>query len=128
MLNPQTLVVVADGTSAIFWLNRGHGINLDHVETLAMSDIVNDGPSGVTPPEQSVKDTEEATFVKHLVNKLNAMALDNAIKGDVVIIADPTSLGQMRPQFHSELSKCIVREISKTLVNSAKEDIEKALA
>jgi protein required for attachment to host cells len=34
----------------------------------------------------------------------------------------------MRPQFHAELSKRIVREISKTLVNSTKEDIEKALA
>ncbi len=128
MLTPQTLVVVADGTSAVLWLNHGQGINLEQIETLAISDMVNDGPSGSTPREQSVKENEEATFVKHLVNKLNAMALHNAIKGDVVIIADPNSLGQMRPQYHGELSKRIVREIAKTLVKATKQDIEKALA
>lgn len=128
MLTPNTLVVVADGTSAVLWLKQGKGTDLVHKETLTMADVVNDGPSGATPREQSVKDTEEATFVKHLVNKLNAMVLQNAIKGEVVIIADPNSLGQMRPQYHGELSKRIVREIPKTLVKATKQEIEKALA
>ncbi len=128
MLTPQTLVVVADGTSAVFWINHGEKTDLQHSETLTARDVANDGPSGSTPSEQSIQDTSEATFVKHLVQKLNNMALQHKIAGDVIIIADPNSLGQMRPQYHAELSKRIVREVPKTLVKATKQELEKALS
>ncbi len=130
MINPHTLVVVADGTSAVLWLNHGNGpeANLELVETLAFADVVNDGPAGSSPTERSTKENEEATFIKHLAHRLNTMALKNAIKGDVILIADPNSLGQIRPQLHAELVRRIVREIPKTLVKASKGDLEKALA
>lgn len=128
MLTPKTLVVVADGTSAVLWMNHGQGVNLEHVENFAIADVALDGPSGSTPREQSVQDNDEATFIKHLVNKLNTMALNNKISGDVVIVADPTSLGQMRRQYHAKLSASIVRELPKTLVKATKQELEKALS
>ena len=128
MLTPNTLVVVADGASAVFWLNHGQGLNLEHSQTLSASDVANDGPSGSTPPEQSIRDNDEATFIKHLMHKLNNMALTNKISGDVVIIADPNSLGQMRPQYHAKLAEKIVRELPKTLVKASKQELEKALS
>ena len=129
MLTENTLVVVADGESAVLWRNRGHGtLDLEHVETVTFANMVNDGPSGATPEEQSLREQHEATFIKHLVNKLNAMALANGLPDAVVIIADPNSLGQMRPQYHGELKRRIVREMPKTLVKASKHDLEKALA
>lgn len=129
MLNADTLVVVADGESAVLWRNRGHGtVDLEHLETVTFADMPNDGPSGSTPEEQSLREQHEATFIKHLVHKLNAMALANGLPDEVVIIADPNSLGEMRPQYHGELKRRIVREMPKTLVKASKQDLEKALA
>lgn len=129
MLNAKTLVVVADGESAVLWRNRGHGMaDLEHIETFSFDDMVNDGPSGSTPEDQPLQERDEATFIKHLVNKLNAMALSNGLPDEVIIIADPNSLGQMRPQYHAELKRRIVREIAKTLVKATKKDLEKALS
>ena len=129
MLRTNTLVIVADGESAVLWRNRGHAVaDLEHIETFSFDDMVNDGPSGSTPEEQSLQERDEATFIKHLVNKLNAMALSNGLPDEVIIIADPNSLGQMRPQYHAELKRRIVREIAKTLVKATKKDLEKALS
>ena len=129
MLNTNTIIVVADGESAVIWRNRGHAeLDLEQVETVTFGSMSNDGPSGSTPVEQSLHDLEEATFIKLLTQKLNAMALAHALPDEVVIIADPTSLGQMRPQYHAELKRRIVKELPKTLVKASKKDLEKALS
>ena len=128
-MHANTLVVVADGESAVLWRNRGHGtVDLEQIETVTFAGMTNDGPSGSTPEEQSLSEQDEATFIKHLVNKLNAMALSNGLPDEVIIIADPNSLGQMRPQYHGELKRRVVRELAKTLVKSTKKQLEKALA
>lgn len=129
MLNTNTLVIVADGESAVIWRNHGHtAVELEQVETVTFGNMSNDGPSGAVPHDQSLQDLEEATFIKLLVHKLNAMALAHELPDEVVIIADPTSLGQMRPQYHGELKKRIVKELPKTLVKASKKDLEKALS
>jgi protein required for attachment to host cells len=129
MLTHNTLVVVADGESALLWRNHGQtSPDLQLLETVTFGSMSNDGPAGSAPAEQSLRDLEEATFIKLLVHKLNAMALANDLPDDVVIIADPTSLGQMRPQYHGELKRRIVRELPKTLVKAGKKELEKALA
>ena len=128
-MKTDTLVVVADGTSAVIWRNRGHAEpDLELLETVKFDSMSNDGPSGSTPDETSLHDLDEATFNKLLVQKLNAMALKNALPDEVVIIADPTSLGHMRPLYHSELKRRIVKELPKTLVKASKKDLEKALS
>lgn len=129
MLNQNTLVIVADGESAVIWRNHGHAApDLEHVETVRFDSVGNDGPSGSAPEEQSLRELAERTFIKHLVHKLNAMALAHELPDEVVIIADPGSLGQMRPQYHAELKRRIVKEMPKTLVKATKEDLEKALS
>ena len=129
MLHPDTLVIVADGQSAVIWRNRGHAVpDLEEVERVNPGTFADEGPSGPTPVEQSFRDLEEATFIKLLVQKLNAMALSNALPDEVVIIADPTSLGLMRPQYHSKLKRRVVRELPKTLVKASKQQLEKTLS
>lgn len=129
MLQTNTLIVVADGESAVLWRNHGQAEpDLELIETVTFDSMASNGPSGSTPEEQSLKDTSEATFSKQLVQKLNAMALSNDLPDEVVIIADPSSLGLMRPQYHSELKRRIVKELPKTLVKASKKDLEKALS
>ena len=58
---------------------------------------------------------------------LNERAIANDIK-DIMVIADPKTLGEMRRHYHSELEKRLVGEIDKTLTGDPVEKIEKAIA
>lgn len=58
---------------------------------------------------------------------LNAKAIAGELS-EVMIIADPKTLGEMRRHYHSELEKRIVGEIDKTLTGEPTASIEKAIA
>ena len=57
---------------------------------------------------------------------LNERAIANDI-ADVLIIADPKTLGEMRRHYHSELEKRLVGEIDKTLTGQPTDKIEQAI-
>ena len=46
----------------------------------------------------------------------------------LILVADPETLGEIRPLLHQEVSDKIVLEQAKTLINSPVADIEKSLA
>lgn len=127
-LPADAMVVVADGAGARIFRNVGtdHKLSLKQQGQYTPQDIDNDGPSGSAPPEQSVQQTDEATFAKQLANHLNHGALTNAY-AHLVLVADPQTLGQMRPQLHKETLARMHGELAKTLTNSPIEDIERAL-
>ena len=58
---------------------------------------------------------------------LNAKAIAGEI-GEVLVIADPKTLGEMRRHYHSELEKRIVGEIDKTMTGEPTSKIEQAIA
>ena len=58
---------------------------------------------------------------------LNAKAIAGEIS-DVLVIADPKTLGEMRRHYHSELEKKLVGEIDKTMTGEPVDRIEKAIA
>ena len=58
---------------------------------------------------------------------LNAKAISGEIT-DVLVIADPKTLGEMRRHYHSELEKRLVGEINKTVTGETTEQIEKVIA
>lgn len=123
-----TLVVVADGTKARLFRNVGdqNDISLRQEDLMDASSMDLQGPSGVAPPQQTPQQTNEATFAKHVARRLN----DGALGGDyahLVLVADPQTLGQMRPQLHKETLDRLVGEVAKTLTNSPLEDITRAL-
>ncbi|MDQ3038432.1 MAG: host attachment family protein [Pseudomonadota bacterium] len=125
----DAMVVVADGERARMFRNVGteQAISLKQQEILTPKDLENDGPSGVAPPEQTEHQTDEATFAKQLAHRLNHGALTNAY-AHLVLVADPSSLGLMRPQLHKETLARMHCEVAKTLTNSSVEDIERALS
>lgn len=58
---------------------------------------------------------------------LNKKAIAGTL-GDVLIVADPKTLGEMRQHYHVELKQRLVGEIAKTLTGEPVKDIEKAIA
>lgn len=128
-IHPGCWIMVADGTEARLLTNVGNvtHVSLRQEKHLEPENLLDDGPSGRRPPEEDEQASDEATFAKQLANRLNAAALENRFE-HLVLMADPQTLGQIRPQLHSETRKRLVREIAKTMTKSPLEDIERALA
>lgn len=58
---------------------------------------------------------------------LNAKAISGEIE-QVIVIADPKTLGEMRRHYHKELQKRLVGELDKALASEPIPAIEKAIA
>ncbi|RMC30136.1 host attachment protein [Paracoccus siganidrum] len=128
MLSPQALarnalVVVADGHCAILLRNRArHGLELEETRRLTQQDLT-DGEL----VENSSRDIDEAAFAARLADHLNGLVLKQKVE-ELAIIADPSTLGEMRKKYHKELEQRLKREIAKTLTNADVKTIEAALA
>ncbi len=124
----KALVVVTDGVGARFFRNTGNALHiaLSAEGELKPSNLLDDGPSGGRPVEQSQQATDEATFAKQLAKELYRRAHSGDFAA-FVLIADPQTLGQIRPLLHKEVQERMTAEIGKTLTNSAIADIQKAL-
>jgi protein required for attachment to host cells len=129
ILPDHALVVVADGTVAKFFRHTSH-MTGKHTLTsdgaLKPMDVLNDGPAGHRPPEQSRQETGEATFAKQLAHDLYRRAHSGDFAA-LVLILDPQTLGQIRPLLHKEVTSRIVLEIGKTLTKATTAEIETAL-
>ncbi len=124
----RTLVVVADGAGARFFRNIGNEVRITLSDDghLAPSHLNSDGPAGKGPPERSKHETDDATFVKQLANELYRRAHTGDF-ADLVLIADPQTLGQIRPSLHKEVQQRLRSEIGKTLTKASVADIQHAL-
>lgn len=122
------LVVVATGAEAKLYRNVGENntIKLRAEGTLDPKNLASEGPSGSFVPSSSPKETDEATFAKQLAHHL--YHLSHTGKYDnLVLAADPDTLGEMRPVLHQEVADKIVLEMAKTLTNSSIKDIERSI-
>ena len=125
----NALIVVADGIGARFFRNTGQDlkVSLRADGEFKPSHLNDDGPSGHRPPESSKQETDEATFAKQLAHELYRRAHSGDFAA-LVLIADPQTLGQIRPVLHKEVQDRLVHELHKTLTKASIADIEKALA
>ncbi len=89
--------------------------------------LIGEGPSGKSPPERSHHETDEATFAKQVAQELYRRAHDREFTS-LILIADPQTLGQIRPQLHKEVATRVTREVAKTLTNASHTDILDAVA
>jgi protein required for attachment to host cells len=71
-------------------------------------------------------DLNELAHGAAIAEWLNARAIAGDLH-DIIIIADPKTLGEMRRHYHSELEKRIVGEIDKTLTGQSVEQIERSI-
>lgn len=72
-------------------------------------------------------DLEELAHGAAAAEWLNAKVIANEID-NLLVIADPKTLGEMRRHYHSELEKRLVGEIAKTMTGEPTARIEKAIA
>ncbi len=124
----NTLIVVTDGGGARVLRNVGEqdALSLIQESKIEPADLLNEGPSGHRPSESTDQETDEATFAKQLAKHLYQLAH----RGDyehLILIADPQTLGQMRPLLHKEVTQRMLCEINKNLTKSTLKDIESAL-
>lgn len=122
------LVVVADGTGARFFRNSGQDnkVSLTADGEFKPTNLLDTGASGMRPSESSPKETNEATFAKQLATELYRRAHSGDFAA-LVLIADPQTLGQIRPSLHKEVQDRLISEIGKTFTNASIADIQKAV-
>jgi protein required for attachment to host cells len=128
MIPENALIVVADGTGARFFRNAGseNRLSLSAIGELAPADLLNAGPAGNRPPESTSQETDEATFAKQLARELYRRVHSEKVPA-LVLIADPQTLGQIRPLLHKEVKDRLVAEVGKTLTKAPIPAIQKAL-
>ena len=135
-------LMVADGEKALFLKNEGdtaypnfqvvREIEQDNPPTREQGTDrpgrLSDGPSA---HRSAVADTDwhkvgKVRFADQIAGRLYEMAHRGDFK-EIVLIAPPLVLGELRKKLHQEVSNRIVGEIPKTLTNHAVFDIEKLL-
>ena len=127
MLSHDALVVVADGQKAILFRNTAKfGIELEEQERITPSNL-QDESQGRQPDATTPRDEDEATFAKQLTDRLNLMVLQNKVDA-IAVVADPSTLGIMRKNYHKMLEQKLVKEVAKTLTAATRDEIARALA
>ena len=127
MLSHDALVVVADGQKAILFRNTAkRGIELQEIERIGPANL-QDESQGRQPDETTPRDEDEATFAKQLTDRLNLMVLQNKVDA-IAVVADPSTLGIMRKNYHKMLEQKLVKEVAKTLTAATRDEIARALA
>lgn len=130
-LPQNTIIAVADGQKLSLFQNQGDAAN---VRLTAMapgavdsSKISSGGrhSSSSANPDDSQQD--EDGFSSGVASMLNKQVLEGSIK-NLVIVAAPRTLGEMRKNYHQSLLDVLIGEIDKDLTGHSVHDIEKALA
>jgi protein required for attachment to host cells len=128
----NALVALANGEKFVVMRNAGQTFEprLEHVADLDLeltnfsAGVRHQDPAG---QRNGSTDIDELAHGAAIADWLNGQALDGTL-GEVVIAADPKTLGQIRQHCHKELESRIVGEVAKDLTNSPVEAIERALA
>ena len=126
---PKALIVVADGGKAILFRNTGKSgaLSLHEERRLTPDTAVEQGPSGSRPAEQTIAQTAGATFVNTVAHVLHAMHGKNEFS-DLVLVAAPKTLGELRSALHTSLAATVVHSMPKDLTNHTTAEIQKALS
>ena len=130
ILPHDTTVVVVDGTRIRMFRNIGRE---PHIELAALPQPDFGGSntgsgsrhrnSSANPDSQRIR---EDKFVAGVAEHLNREALSNNIK-QLVIIADPRTLGELRRHLHDVLASRIIGQISKDLTSHSYKSIQAAI-
>ena len=132
MLVPKgTIVAVADGEKFNLFSNTGDeaspaltAMPEADIESVSKGSGASHQSSSANPDESQAA---EDGFAGGIAGLLNKRVLDGDIS-DLIIIAAPRTLGELRKSYHKKLSEVLRGEISKDLTGHAVHDIEKTIA
>jgi protein required for attachment to host cells len=124
-------VGIADGERLTLYRNDGDEANPKLVAT-PNEDVSNDNKgsggrhrSSSANPDDSQQ--VEDGFAGGIADLLNKKVLDGNIV-DLIVVAAPRTLGELRKHYHQKLLTVLVGEISKDLTGHSVVEIEKAIA
>lgn len=128
----QALVALANGERFVLMRNVGQPFEpkLERVTELDLeltnfsAGIRHQDPAG---QRNGSTDLDELVHGAAIAEWLNSQALRGGI-GQLVIAADPKTLGQIRQRLHKELASRVVGEVAKDLINQPVDAVERALA
>lgn len=126
-----TVVAVADGEKLNLFRNTADDGGLA-LTALPAAGVEGDGKgsgarhqsSAANPDDSQV---EEDGFAAGIAAHLNKQAMAGKI-ANLVIIAAPRTLGELRKHYHKTLSQALLGEIAKDLTGHSAADVEKAVA
>ena len=137
-LSHGTWVMVLDGEKYLLLRNRGDADNLD-LRVVEHEEIDNppthdqgteqpgrkaDAGLGRSAVEQTDWHAlEKANFAGDVADRLKNWALKNRFR-ELLVCADPRTLGTIRPKYHSEVSRRLIGEIDKDLTSLPVDEIE----
>ena len=126
-----TTVAVADGEKLSLFRNSGDEVH-PKLTALTEPDVhtSNKGSGGRHHSSSANPDDKrlsEDSFASGIATLLNKQVLDGHIK-ELVVIADPKTLGELRKHYHAKLSSALLKEIPKDLTGHSTADLEKTLA
>jgi protein required for attachment to host cells len=129
ILPTDTIVAIADGEKLNLFRNTGTETEMSlvaateqNVESAAQGAGAHHSSSGNPDDGQVAEDS----FATGIVNLLNRQVLDGKFS-NIVIIAAPKTLGEMRKHYHKKLEEVLLGEIAKDLTGHAIADIEKTI-
>jgi protein required for attachment to host cells len=128
ILPTNTIVAVADGEKLNLFRNTGNETELfltasPDQEIEATAGAGGQNSSSANPDQSRV---EEDGFASGIAEMLNSQVLAGKFT-DIVIIAAPKTLGEMRKHYHKKLEEAVLGEIAKDLTGHPVADIEKAI-
>lgn len=124
-------VAVADGEKLNLFRNSGDESN-PSLTAAAVEDVTNENKgSGARHQSSSANPDnsriEEDSFAAGTAELLNRQVLGGQIN-NLIIIAAPKTLGELRKHYHQKLSAVLIGEIAKDLTGHSTQEIEKAVA
>ena len=128
----NALIALANGEKFVVMRNVGQPFeprlervaDLDLELTNFSAGVRHQDPAG---QRNGSTDLDELAHGAAIAGWLNERALNGDL-GEVVIAADPKTLGQIRQHCHKELERRIVGELAKDLINSPLKTVEQVLA
>ena len=124
-------VAIVDGEN--FTVMRNNGLPLEpRLDSAEKPDIIPTNYSAGVKHQDPVSQRHGRTDLVELAHGaaaalwLNARAISGEIE-ELLVIADPKTLGEMRRHYHSELEKRLVGEIDKTVTGEPTARIEQII-
>ncbi|BAB54869.1 host attachment family protein [Mesorhizobium japonicum] len=124
-------VAVVDGEKLNLFRNSGDKAN-PKLTASAAEDVTNDNKgsgarhqSSSSNPDSS--QIEEDSFAAGTADLLNRQVLGGRI-ANLIVIAAPRTLGELRKHYHQKLSAVLVGEIPKDLTGHSAHEIQKVVA
>lgn len=129
ILPNAAIVAVVDGEKLLMFKNTGHeDPHLTVFETAPVEASASGSPGHQSSAANPDNDTQaEDGFAVGVAAMLNKLAFQGDVK-DVVVIAAPKTLGELRKHWHKQLEAKLVGEIAKDLTGQSAEHIAAAIA